>query len=62
MEALKKNDSSAKVNCIEPFENRWFENLDVEVIRKPLESLKINWKNELECNDIFFRQFTCYKT
>ena len=54
MEALKKNDSSAKVNCIEPFENRWLENLDVEVIRKPLESLKINWKNELECNDIFF--------
>ncbi len=54
LEALKKNNSSAKISCIEPFENKWLEKLDVEVIRKPLESLKINWKNELECNDIFF--------
>lgn len=54
MEALKKNSNSAKIRCIEPFENKWLEKLGVEVLREPLENLSINWQNELERNDIFF--------
>ena len=54
MEALKKNNNSAKIKCIEPFENKWLEKLEVEVLREPLENLSINWQNELERNDIFF--------
>ena len=58
MEAIKKNKDyniDTTIKCIEPFENKWLENLNLEIIRKPLELLDLNWNEELNENDIFFR-------
>ena len=57
MEAIKKNKDyniDTTIKCIEPFENKWLENLNLEIIRKPLELLDLNWNEELNENDIFF--------
>ena len=56
MEAIKKNKDhniDTTIKCIEPFENKWLENLNLEIIRKPLEQLDLNWNEELNENDIF---------
>ena len=57
MEAINKNKDNnidTTIKCIEPFENKWLENLNLEIIRKPLEQLDLNWNEELNENDIFF--------
>ena len=57
MEAINKNKDNnidTTIKCIEPFENKWLENLNLEIIRKPLELLDLNWNEELNENDIFF--------
>ena len=57
MEAIQKNKDfkvDTSIKCIEPFENKWLENLNLEIIRKPLEQISLNWNEELNENDIFF--------
>ena len=57
LEAIKKNKKENRetiIKCIEPYENKWLENLDFEMIRKPLENTQLNWNEELDKNDIFF--------
>ena len=58
LEAGKKNfeENNKKTNltCIEPFENKWLKNYGVKVIRKKLEEIDIDWKNEFKKNDIIF--------
>ena len=56
MEAIKKNKDyniDTTIKC-RTFENKWLENLNLEIIRKPLELLDLNWNEELNENDIFF--------
>ena len=43
-----------KITCIEPYENKWLEKLDVEVSRKKIENINLDWHNELHENDILF--------
>ena len=40
--------------CIEPYENKWLENLQVNVIRKKVEEIEPNFFNILSKNDILF--------
>ncbi len=57
LEAIKKNKFlkfSTEVKCIEPFENKWLKNFDIEIITQPLENISVNWSSELDKNDIFF--------
>ena len=58
LEAIKKNklenNSSAKLICIEPYENDWLENLGIEVMRKKIEDVDLDLCKNLEANDILF--------
>ena len=57
LEAINKNlkeKIDSKLLCIEPFENKWLDNLDIEIIRKPLEKTNIKWDEVLNKDDIFF--------
>tara|TARA_B100001778_G_C18516657_1_gene596803 strand:- start:153 stop:1100 length:948 start_codon:yes stop_codon:yes gene_type:complete len=58
LEANKKNfdenNLKTKLTCIEPFENKWLKDYGVKVIRKKLEDINIDWKNEFKKNDIIF--------
>tara|TARA_X000000950_G_scaffold284381_1_gene387370 strand:- start:5049 stop:5993 length:945 start_codon:yes stop_codon:yes gene_type:complete len=57
LEAVEQNKIENKktlIKCIEPYENKWLSNLDVEVIRQPLEKIDKNWNEELNKDDIFF--------
>ncbi len=57
LEAVEKNKIDNKktlIKSIEPYENKWLSNLDIEVIREPLEKIDKNWNKELSKNDIFF--------
>ena len=57
LEAINKNlkeKIDSKHKCIEPFENKWLDNLDIEIIRKPLEKTNIKWDEVLNKDDIFF--------
>ena len=57
LEAISKNlndKTNTKLLCIEPYENKWLDNLDIEIIRKPLEKIIIKWDEILNKGDIFF--------
>ena len=59
LEAIKKNkdkdNKSAKITCIEPYENLWLESLDIEVIRKKIENINFNIDEaSLNSGDILF--------
>ena len=57
MEAIKKNENEnvkTSIKCIEPYENLWLEEFNLDIIREPLEKTKLNWTEELDKNDIFF--------
>jgi len=40
--------------CIEPFEQPWLENLEIELIRDKVENIALSFFNQLEANDILF--------
>lgn len=42
------------ITCIEPFENRWLENHDVNIIRKKIEDIDFKKYLNLKKNDILF--------
>jgi hypothetical protein len=56
--AIYKNFEETKIKtkfiCIEPYENKWLEKLDVEVLREKIENIDLDWHNELLENDILF--------
>ena len=42
------------MTCIEPYENKWLEKLGVNIIRKKIEDIDLDWNNELNAGDILF--------
>ncbi len=58
LEAIKKNKEESGVDtnltCIEPYENKWLEKLGVNIIRKKIEDIDLDWNNELNAGDILF--------
>lgn len=52
--AIKKNNNGCKHICIEPYEAKWMERLDVQVIRKKVEEIDINIFKTLQKDDILF--------
>jgi hypothetical protein len=58
LEAIRRNDDEEKTNtllsCVEPYENKWLENLGVNIIRKKIEDIKLDWTNDLNAGDILF--------
>jgi hypothetical protein len=58
-EAIRKNreedqNYSCNHTCVEPYENPWLEELDIEIIRKKVEDLPISVFKALGKNDILF--------
>ncbi len=59
IEAIKKNKSensnyTCQHICIEPYERPWLSTLDVELIRKKVETVDIEFFQQLEANDLLF--------
>lgn len=55
IENNKKIDNFiTKLTCIEPYENKWLEKNDIEVIRQKVEEVDIKIFNDLNKNDILF--------
>ena len=58
LSAIKQNHKEAgsvtELICIEPFERPWLDELGVTVIRKPVESLDLDFFKQLSVNDILF--------
>ena len=56
--AINKNIEESKINTeiisIEPYENRWLENLNIKVLRKKIENINFDWHKQLSKNDILF--------
>ena len=52
--AIQKNENGCKHICIEPYEVKWIEKLDVEVIRKRVEDIDLSIFKSLEKDDILF--------
>ena len=40
--------------CVEPYEQPWLEQLDIELIREKIENIEIHFFQKLEANDILF--------
>ncbi len=57
-QAIKNNEKidnvNTKLTCIEPYENKWLEKNDIEVIRQKVEEVDIKIFNDLNKNDILF--------
>ena len=58
-EAIEKNkfedsDYTCHHICIEPYERSWLTDLDVKLIRKKVENIKLDFFQQLEANDILF--------
>lgn len=58
LEAIKKNKSVAKIEtkitCVEPYENKWLDHLNIKILRKKIENLDESYYLALEKNDILF--------
>ena len=58
LEAIKKNKEESGIDtnliCVEPYENKWLEKLGVNVVRKKIEDIDLDWHNELNAGDILF--------
>jgi hypothetical protein len=59
LEAIKKNkeEKNSKnkiITCIEPYENKWLDNLDIKIIRKKIEDISFEKYLNLKKNDILF--------
>lgn len=51
---LNFNSHKARHICIEPYENEWLEQLDIELVRKPIEEMDMQEISTLGRNDILF--------
>jgi predicted O-methyltransferase YrrM len=58
LEAIKKNKeihgASTKITCIEPYENNWLNDLNVNVLRKKIEDVDEKYYLNLKNGDILF--------
>lgn len=58
LEAIKKNKSvnkiETKIICVEPYENKWLDHLNIKILRKKIENLDESYYLALEKNDILF--------
>lgn len=59
LRAITKNKAEDKSYqcrhvCVEPFENPWLENLDIDVVRSKAEDLGVKFFQELDANDLLF--------
>jgi predicted O-methyltransferase YrrM len=58
LEAIKKNKEThgvnTKITCIEPYENDWLNNLNVNVLRKKIEDIDERYYLNLKNGDILF--------
>ena len=59
LKAIKASQSedhkySCQHICVEPFENSWLKELDIELIREKVEDLETSFFSQLEQNDILF--------
>ena len=59
IEAIKLNkkqdtEYNCEIVCIEPFENNWLDQLEVKIIRTPVEKLNISLFESLNSGDILF--------
>jgi predicted O-methyltransferase YrrM len=58
LEAIKKNKSvdkiETKITCVEPYENKWLDQLNIKILRKRIENLDESYYLALEKNDILF--------
>lgn len=56
IEQNKKEDATytCKHICVEPYEQAWLEELEIELIRKKVEDLDLSVFQQLEANDILF--------
>lgn len=56
--AIKKNNAegfTTELTCIEPYEKKWLEEIrDIQLIRKPVEQIPVDFFQSLEENDILF--------
>jgi len=56
--AINKNfeefKTKTEIKCIEPYENKWLESLNIKVLRCKIENTHFNWEDELNENDILF--------
>lgn len=51
---FEESNIKTKIICIEPYENKWLETLDVKVLRQKIENINLDWNKELKKNDILF--------
>lgn len=56
IQANERDDADYRCRhvCVEPYENRWLQQLHVELVRSPVEQLDKSFFDELEQNDILF--------
>jgi predicted O-methyltransferase YrrM len=58
LSAIEQNKKESKhpteLICIEPFKRQWLQELEVTVIREPVEWLNLNLFKQLSENDILF--------
>ena len=58
LEAIKRNQDTgknkSKITCVEPYENKWLNNLNIELVRSKVENLNIKDFFKLELSDILF--------
>jgi predicted O-methyltransferase YrrM len=58
LEAIKKNKEESGIDtnltCVEPYENKWLEKLGINIIRKKIEDIDLDWSNELNAGDVLF--------
>ena len=59
LEAIEKNRTEdnnyrCQLTAIEPFENKWLENLNIKLIREKVEDLSLKVFRDLENNDVLF--------
>lgn len=56
IQANGRNDANYRCRhvCVEPYENKWLQQLDIELVRSPVERLDKSFFGELEENDVLF--------
>ena len=58
LEAIKKNEENdkvkTKITCVEPYENKWLDNLNIRILRKKIEDVDEIYFSNLKSNDILF--------
>lgn len=58
LEAIKMNKSvdkiETKITCVEPYENKWLDHLNIKILRKKIENLDKSYYLALEKDDILF--------